>query len=71
MNFRAHAFTERGVHELMLLYTGLSAKRGAYDDRFKVVPVAFYFQVIAGEPIRNPVPDLLGIDQFSARSAGQ
>ncbi len=66
MDLGAHAFTQRRVHELVLLHARLAAKGGAHDQRLEMMTVAVNLDVLTSDVFGNPVLDLLGIDQFGS-----
>jgi len=41
MNFCAHTITERFIDGLVLPHAVLTAERGGYDDRLKMLAIAF------------------------------
>ena len=63
----AHAFTQRLVYELVLLYSPLAPESLADDDGFEMVAVPRHLDVVAGELFLNVGLDLFGGNHFQFR----
>lgn len=59
MNFLFHAFTERPIHDLVLLHPILFAKFGTDNDCFEMLTIADDFDVLAVKAFLD-----IGFDSF-------